>query len=213
MGKPSLNLLAIESAVSGGSLALFRATEVIAARAGSESISRAEDLIPNVLSLLEEAKVSKADLDRIAVSLGPGSYTGLRIGVATAMGLARGLGISFVGVPLLNALTPTIPKHVIMAVVPMGKADLCYGPSDHAGSGTVGTVEDLAKELKKAETVELRCHTEVCTLLNARFGDHLKVIDIGRNLAEYVGKAALKLPASERLDPIYVQNRRFGLST
>ena len=93
-------LLAIESAVAGGSVALFNGNEFVSGKSGAQAISRAEDLVPNVNDLLKEANVSKSDLARIAVSLGPGSYTGLRIGLASVMGLARGLDIEYIGVPL-----------------------------------------------------------------------------------------------------------------
>lgn len=97
-----------------------------------------------------------------------------------------------------------------MAVVPMGKSDLCFARSDRADSPIVGTIDDLVKEMERAEVAELRCHTDVHPLINARFGNHLKITDIGLNLAEYIGNAAQILQPSENLDPIYVQNPRFG---
>ena len=68
----------------------------------------ASDLLPSVASLLNRAGVTRTRgalaLDVICVGRGPGSYTGLRVGLATALGLARASGASFVGVPSFDAL-------------------------------------------------------------------------------------------------------------
>lgn len=62
-------------------------------------------LIPAIDRMLKDASLTIRDLDGIAVSLGPGSFTGLRIGIATAQGLAQGLKIPIVGIPTLDGLT------------------------------------------------------------------------------------------------------------
>lgn len=64
----------------------------------------ASDLLPALKRALEHTGASPRDLRRIVVGLGPGSYTGLRVGVATALGLARGTGAVLRGVPSTEAL-------------------------------------------------------------------------------------------------------------
>jgi tRNA threonylcarbamoyladenosine biosynthesis protein TsaB len=61
-------------------------------------------LLALAAELLEQAELSWSAVERIAVGLGPGTFTGLRIGVATAHGLARSLAVELVGVPTLQAL-------------------------------------------------------------------------------------------------------------
>ena len=63
----------------------------------------ASDLLPALAELLEEAGCSARELELICVGTGPGSYTGLRVGIATAQGLARGTGAALVGVPSVAA--------------------------------------------------------------------------------------------------------------
>lgn len=101
---PARLLLAIESATPDASVALLRGDHVVAARRGPAGRPASESLLPTVLALLEEAGVALAALDAFAVSIGPGSFTGLRVGVATVKGLAFGSPQPVVPVPTLAAL-------------------------------------------------------------------------------------------------------------
>ena len=67
--------------------------------------AHAERLLPEVMRFLEEKKATRADL--IAVGTGPGSYTGLRVGVSLALGLARGWNALAIGVPSLETIAAT----------------------------------------------------------------------------------------------------------
>ena len=76
----------------------------------------AEALFPMIDSVLQDAGASLSDLTRVAVCTGPGSFTGIRAGVAAARGLALGLGIPSVGVSRLAALAAGRPGRVMMAM-------------------------------------------------------------------------------------------------
>ena len=200
-------LLAIESAVAGGSVALFIGNEFVSGKSGAQAISRAEDLVPNVNDLLKEANVPKSDLVRIAVSLGPGSYTGLRIGLASVMGLARGLDIEYIGVPLFEALASCFP-HTVAFALPMGKTDICFTLAGETGKPSVATSSALVENSQFAAATPIGVHSDLMLSLGELGA--LNLIDIGRNLAQYVGTASLNRPASRNLEAIYVQNPRFG---
>ena len=73
---------------------------------------QAERLMPLLESLLAEAGKGWGDLTRLAVGTGPGNFTGVRIAVAAARGLALGLGIPAIGVPRLEALAHGLPRPV-----------------------------------------------------------------------------------------------------
>ena len=197
-------LLSIESAIAGGSIALFDSSELIAARSGDGSVSRAEDLLPNIVSMLEEAGIAKNELFRVAVSLGPGSYTGLRIGIATVIGLKRGLDIEYVGLPLFDAIAAEYPDSAI--AVPMGKSDVCFAVPGSQPEPVVVGLQMFVESTRENKYRRILVHPALTADLQGLPG--IETLD--RDLATYVGRAALSLPPSSRLDPIYVQNPRFG---
>lgn len=212
MSTPNRYLLAIESAIAGGSLALFNNDEVISSRCGEGSFSRAEDLLPNIISMLAEAGVSKNDLGRVAVSLGPGSYTGLRIGIAAVMGLKRGLAIDYVGVPLFEALAGHIGYNASPGViaVPMGKADVCFAFSKDPESPKVLSMDSFVETVLRGGIDRLLVYYTLKAQLTGSFGGDVKIEELDPNLAGYIGRAAMDLSRSRSLHPIYVQNPRFG---
>ncbi len=72
-----------------------------------------------IAELLSEAGWKRGDLERIGVSVGPGSFTGLRIGIACAQGLALGLGLPLVGVTSLRAMARAVPGDIPGTRVPL----------------------------------------------------------------------------------------------
>ena len=85
--------------------------------------------------MLTASGVSRHDLDLIAVSAGPGSFTGIRIGIATALGLKTGLGVKMSSVSALEAMAATHKDagefHV---AVPVGRNSICVQRFETAGS-------------------------------------------------------------------------------
>jgi tRNA threonylcarbamoyladenosine biosynthesis protein TsaB len=99
-----LNLLLIESATSICSVALSRDGKIISFREIDEPNRHAEKLTVFCEEAVAEAKISFADLDGVAVSEGPGSYTGLRIGVSAAKGICYALNKPLLAVNTLEAM-------------------------------------------------------------------------------------------------------------
>ncbi len=101
-----MNLLAFDTATPATAVAVLAGDGVFEARhepAEGERPGHAQQLLPLAAQALDAAGLGFTDLDRIAVGTGPGTFTGLRIGVATARALAQGTGAELVGVSTLRA--------------------------------------------------------------------------------------------------------------
>ncbi len=101
-------VLGIETATRQGSIALAREGEAFAIVPLLERGAHARDLIVRIDGLLREAGLESDALQGIAVSSGPGSFTGVRIGMATAQGLAYALRIGLAGISTLEALARSV---------------------------------------------------------------------------------------------------------
>ncbi|MCU0869046.1 MAG: tRNA (adenosine(37)-N6)-threonylcarbamoyltransferase complex dimerization subunit type 1 TsaB [Burkholderiales bacterium] len=112
----ALNLLALDTATEHCSVALMAAGDVRQriAHAGPQHSTL---LLPMVHALLAEAALGFTQLDGIAVSIGPGMFTGLRIGVSVAQGLAFGADLPVAAVGTLDAVAAACPEpHVVAAL-------------------------------------------------------------------------------------------------
>ena len=99
-------ILALETATTACSAALCAADgSVVAERVALTGPAHSQLLLPFVREVLEEGRVAWGDVETIAVGLGPGAFTGLRIGIATARALAQAGGsVALAGAPTLSAL-------------------------------------------------------------------------------------------------------------
>ena len=113
-------ILSIETSTSICSVAIHEQGELLALAEIKEPGAHAEKLLLLVDELFEKSVLSFADLDAVAVSQGPGSYTGLRIGVSTAKGIAYALEIPLIGINTLQAMAasqPVAPGDYVVAVL------------------------------------------------------------------------------------------------
>jgi tRNA threonylcarbamoyladenosine biosynthesis protein TsaB len=99
-----MRVLGIETSTRRGSVALFDGGRVVLALEHEKPNAHAEKLLPLVVRLFAESGVPKTSLERVAVGTGPGSFTGLRVGIALGEGIALGIGVPLVGVGSLEAL-------------------------------------------------------------------------------------------------------------
>ena len=97
-------ILALDTTTRQGSCALARGSAVIAEQLGDQAIPQSAQVPGELMRLLERAGVELAEIDLYAVATGPGSFTSLRIGIATMQGLAFAAGAPLVGISALDAL-------------------------------------------------------------------------------------------------------------
>ena len=121
-------ILAIETGTDICSVALVRDGELMALRENDEERNHAKKIAVFVDELLKECGVAADDLDAVAVSKGPGSYTGLRIGVSFAKGLCYGQNIPLVAVGSLDSLVEVAREDFEAGIIDVenwSEATLC----------------------------------------------------------------------------------------
>ena len=150
-------ILAIETTGPYGSVALLdEKGNVLGYEVSHGTMSHLKDLIPMVDTVLKKCGVSKNEINLMAPSVGPGSFTGIRIGVSTARALCQALGIKAVPVPALEAF--------------------CFKETAlrEAAQNSCGQ----AAEAACGRTSEAACgKTAVCAIINARRGQVYGMID------------------------------------
>ena len=210
MNNKSKIILGIESAIRGGSISLLRDEKEAAFHVGAGGVSRSEDLLSNVAKLLSEQNIGVGEIGRIAVSTGPGSFTGLRIGIATALGLARSIGAELVGVSLLQAMDDIASEPGLRVIaVPVGRTDIVW-QIVRVSSGrepAVATSWDQFISMIASEGIRAVCaHRDVINQLKKTFGgvDQLSLLDLGECLATCIAKR--HTAGSTELIPIYLSN-------
>ena len=112
-------LLLIETSTDCCSVALSRGESVLASRSDSSPKVHASRLVPLIEEIFAETGLSMSDVDAVAVSQGPGSYTGLRVGVSTAKGLCFGSSKPLLAIDTLQILVqqglshPCHARHIV----------------------------------------------------------------------------------------------------
>ena len=106
-----MKILGLETTERRATVALLDDCRVIVAITLSDEARSASLLAPGIQSVLQQAQWQATDLDRIAVTVGPGSFTGLRVGVTTAKTLAYALGADVIGVNTLAVLASQVQHN------------------------------------------------------------------------------------------------------
>jgi tRNA threonylcarbamoyladenosine biosynthesis protein TsaB len=130
-------LLALDTATRQISLALHDGTSLRAEHTWPSENQHTVQLAPGIAQLLAQANLTPSDLTAYAVTIGPGSYTGLRIGVAAAKGMAAAADAPLVGVNTLDVAAAGHPgtySAALVAVVQMGRGKV-VGRSHHWQKG------------------------------------------------------------------------------
>jgi tRNA threonylcarbamoyladenosine biosynthesis protein TsaB len=129
-------LLALDTSTRFAGIALYAPDRggLIAETNWHAGMQHTVSLMPRVSGMLEAQGAQVSDLTAIAVALGPGSFTGLRVGLAAAKGLALAAGFPIIGVPTLDATAyPHLLQPLpVIAVVQAGRGRVCWARYDAA---------------------------------------------------------------------------------
>ena len=106
-----MRLLAIESSAKTASAAIWDDGIVVAEYTTNHKMTHSQTLLPMIDEIVKRTGVNLADISAIAISKGPGSFTGLRIGSATAKGLGQALNLPIVEVPTLEGLAYNLSEY------------------------------------------------------------------------------------------------------
>lgn len=197
-------ILAIESAIRGGSLSLIRDGRELASWVGAAETSRAEELLLRIDEILKRNGLSQAELGLIAVSAGPGSFTGIRIGIATALGLARGLDVPVSSVSALEAIARgTEFDGSAIVAVPAGRLAVCRQQFQWAADGSLLAVDEPRSISEEAFAAELSSYEGASVLQRSLLSASPNAIDAGENIAYAVGIACASSPGV-MAEPLFV---------
>jgi len=132
-------ILCLETSTKNCSVALADGEDLITFKEdGSDKYTHAEKLHVFIEEVLSQAGIKFSDLDAVAVSEGPGSYTGLRIGVSSAKGMAYALGIPLIAVNTLQAMAnsflPTEEKSLFIPMIDARRMEVFCAGFDGLGN-------------------------------------------------------------------------------
>ncbi len=125
-----MKILALETATPAGSIAIVDDAEGLTGEVRvNVRVAHAERLMPSIQWLLEASGLSIKDIDAFALSIGPGSFTGLRIGLSTVKGFSFATGKPVVPVPTIDAFARTMPfcRHIICPMLDARKNEVYAG--------------------------------------------------------------------------------------
>ena len=151
-------ILAIDTSTARLGIAVFNGTEVLAEHCWSSPNRHTVSLAPAVEELLANLEIDKKKLKALAVALGPGSFTSLRVGLSYAKGVSLGLGIPVIGVPTLDveASQQALAEMPLCAFLQAGRGKLAAsfyeirrGRWTSDGNVEVYTPETLSEKIQE----------------------------------------------------------------
>lgn len=152
-----MKFLAIETATPGASVAVVEDATTLAAASRIDRVGHATFLVPAIDFCFDQVGWSPSDLDAVIVDIGPGLYTGIRVGVATAQGIAAAFGIPLVPAISLDAiaLEARTGHRQIWALVDVRRGELAVARYRPVPGGVVkeSSVELVTPEVLRAQLV------------------------------------------------------------
>jgi tRNA threonylcarbamoyladenosine biosynthesis protein TsaB len=219
-----MKILGLDTTTSCGSIGIIDDDTVAAEYALRREETLSTRLLPAIHTLLGEARLDLREIDGIAVSLGPGSFTGLRVGLSVVKGLALAAGRPVAGIPTLDALASNLPftPYRICPLIDARKGQIYTALYKSSRQGLLEQLTPyqvlspsaLIEAFSPEETVFLGDGVEICReLITQRWGEkalfaplHLRFLR-GTTVAELGLKRLIRGERDDisSLVPIYVR--------
>lgn len=188
-------VMALDTSLQRCSVAILRGEVVVARAVEDMARGHAEHLAPMAARVLDEAGLRIADLDRVGVVVGPGGFTGVRVGLSFARGLAIGTDVAVIGVTSLAALAGNAAQDaaggLIAAVIDARRGQVYGGLYDAGGAERVSPfVTEPEAALKK--------------LVDAAEGTPVVLIGSGAPLLPNAPEGWWVLAEADQIDPTVV---------
>ena len=143
-----MKLLALDTSGPVAGVALLSEDKIVYECAAVNRMTHSVNLLPMVEEAFVRGGLTLSQLNLLAVVVGPGSFTGVRIGVSTVKGMAHGANLPCVGVDALEALAAGISDtDAVLCPIQDARAGQVYGAAFRAGMPPVRLVEDMAAKL------------------------------------------------------------------
>ena len=225
-------LLAIDTATQAASLALYDAGCVRAEVTWHSAGRHTSELMPRIVWMIEQAGRRVTDLTGLVVSIGPGSFTGLRVGLAAAKGLALANDVRLVGIPTLDVIAQAHAalRSPLVAVLQAGRGKLAAmrytrnarsrGGWRRQGELTVTTIERIGEDWDRPMWLCGELDAAARAAIQSRLGDRVRLPEPAGCLrrAGYLAELGWqRLSAGEAddldaLQPIYIPTTGVGVA-
>ncbi|MBQ2938033.1 MAG: tRNA (adenosine(37)-N6)-threonylcarbamoyltransferase complex dimerization subunit type 1 TsaB [Clostridia bacterium] len=154
-----MKILCIDTSSNLCSVAILENTTLINKLELNNGLTHSETLMPLIKNLLDSSKINLKDIDLLAVDIGPGSFTGLRIGIATVKAFSDSLNIPCVGISSLEILAYNIKDNGIICSTIDCKNNNCYFALYELNSNNYTILEE-----PQADSIE-----NIMNLLNSKY--------------------------------------------
>lgn len=206
-----MKLLAVDTANGICSVALYADRQVMASKTEHEVSRQAEMLVPMMESLLEEQQLTYEGLDGLATSIGPGSFTGVRIGMAAIKGVACVMGLPVTGVTTLEAVvwqaSQEYGERSVLAVLDARRQQYyiqLFEGLQATGEAMLVDTSLLANQVKEGVLVASNCPE----LISEQLPDVELTPAIQPHAIQIASCAALKIEQGEQgnnVTPLYIR--------
>jgi len=206
-------LLAVDSSTQNLGLALYDGTRVVGESIWQTRSHHTIELAPAIKTLMDKSGVAIGDLKALAVALGPGSFTSLRIGLALVKGMALAHHLKVIGIPTLDflAMAQPVQDRLLAAFLQAGRNRIAVAWYEPLQTGwkrikdpQVTTVDELASQIKKPTLICGEMNSEERQAL-ARKWKNVVLAQPAQSLRRpsYLAEMAwLRLQAGEQDDPV-----------